>query len=540
MPQTRRLLKEEITVSQAKDKEVNILRQLEYYDQQREFISYLKPRWEWMGRVVAHHLGLSSPDDCIITVAGDWRWGSFNVCIPFHVKRWSGRAKSNQRQQGNRVMLRFPLPYRVGDAFRPGNSDEKLRCEAGTYAWLQQNCPDVPIPQLYGFGLSTGETFTRLDILPFHRRWLEYLRLLALRCLRNISVFTNLATPSNYVSNQLQPDEDIQCVDKPGYLVIEYIEESQGSMLSKTWFDKEHHTSERRGNFFHSLSRILLSISKVPLQSIGSFVIDRNGDLILGNRPLTMEIQELENESITTDIPRESTFSTIQSYVADTLQMHDNRLFYQPNAVNDRDDSEYQMTALASMRTIRPVIFDRDLRRGPFIFSPTDMHQSNLLVDDKWDITCVIDLEWACSKPVEMVNPPYWLTNKGVDQIKRDEYNIRREEFMKALRSEESKLKQPQSRPFVLSEAMEQSWGSGALWYSLALSSPTGLFQIFYNHIHPFLSDNEDLQRKLWDVMPSYWVKDAEGFINKKVDDKELYDKKLIEAFSTINSPSTE
>ncbi|KAJ6023804.1 hypothetical protein N7540_004601 [Penicillium herquei] len=158
MPQTRRLLEEKITLSQAQDKEVNILRQLEYYDQQREFISYLKPRWEWMGHVVAHHLGLPSADDCIISVAGDWRWGSFNVSIPFLVKRWSKRAQSNQPQQGNWVMLRFPLPYRVGEDFRPGNSDEKLQCEAGTYAWLQQNCADVPIPQLYGFGLSTGET----------------------------------------------------------------------------------------------------------------------------------------------------------------------------------------------------------------------------------------------------------------------------------------------------------------------------------------------------------------------------------------------
>ncbi|KAJ6023805.1 hypothetical protein N7540_004602 [Penicillium herquei] len=330
----------------------------------------------------------------------------------------------------------------------------------------------------------------------------------------------------------------MRSVDKSGYLVTEFIEESQGSMLSNTWFDKEHHTIERRSNYFHSLSRILLSISKIPLPSIGSFFVDRNGDLILGNRPLTMEIQELENDSIPTDIPRDSTFSTIQSYVADILQMHDNRLRCQPNAVNDRDDSEYQMTALATMRTIGPLIFNRDLRRGPFIFSLTDMHQSNVFVDDEWNITCVIDLEWACSKPVEMVHPPYWLTDKGFDEIERDEYNIRREEFMTALRSEESKLKDSQGRPYVLSEAMEQSWGSGALWYSLALSSPTGLFQIFYNHIHSVLSDNDDLKSKLWDVMPFYWVMDAEKFMSKKGDDKELYDKNLIEAFS-VGSGST-
>jgi hypothetical protein len=53
------------------------------------------------------------------------------------------------------------LPYRIGEDCCPGNGDEKVRCEAGTYAWLQENCPTVPIPRLYGFGLSTGQTVRR-------------------------------------------------------------------------------------------------------------------------------------------------------------------------------------------------------------------------------------------------------------------------------------------------------------------------------------------------------------------------------------------
>lgn len=62
------------------------------------------------------------------------------------------------RDSGKQLMIRFPLPYRIGEYPCPGNADEKVRCEAGTYAWLQENCPIVPIPHLYGFGLSTGQT----------------------------------------------------------------------------------------------------------------------------------------------------------------------------------------------------------------------------------------------------------------------------------------------------------------------------------------------------------------------------------------------
>lgn len=55
-------------------------------------------------------------------------------------------------------MIRFPLPYRIGENCSLGNADETIRHEVGTYAWLQENCPIVPIPRLYGFGLSTCQT----------------------------------------------------------------------------------------------------------------------------------------------------------------------------------------------------------------------------------------------------------------------------------------------------------------------------------------------------------------------------------------------
>jgi hypothetical protein len=81
----------------------------------------------------------------------EWIHGSFNVCIRVDV---GGQERNSAKQ----LMVRFPLPYRIGEDCCPGNADEKVRCEAGTYAWLEENCATVPIPQLYGFGLSNGQT----------------------------------------------------------------------------------------------------------------------------------------------------------------------------------------------------------------------------------------------------------------------------------------------------------------------------------------------------------------------------------------------
>lgn len=147
MPKTRQLLRREVTYSDVKNEEFNILHQLGYHVEQTQFFAHLHGNRNWMKTIVTRHLGLRSSAECHVADMDNWLHGSFNVCVPITIDSWGGK----------RVLMRFPLPYRIGEAFRPGNCDEKIRCEAGAYAWLEKNCPDVPIPQLYGFALSTGE-----------------------------------------------------------------------------------------------------------------------------------------------------------------------------------------------------------------------------------------------------------------------------------------------------------------------------------------------------------------------------------------------
>ncbi|PLB53810.1 hypothetical protein P170DRAFT_451803 [Aspergillus steynii IBT 23096] len=501
MFQTRRLLREEITLSGAKQREVNVLHQLGYYDQQCSFFSELYAKREWMKAVVAHHLGLGSTQGFRVAEVQDWSRGSFNVCIPITVEKWEGLQPGAE----------------------PGNADEKIRCEAGAYAWLQHNCPDIPIPRLYGFALSTGECYTHYNNLPFISRCLQSVR-------NYLRSWFGFPLPSNYCVHPFRSSQSMHHTNNLGYLLIECIEQTQGTMLSNTWLQNQSN-AELRGNFFRDLSRLLLSISRIPLPRIGSFTIGGKGYLTLDNRPLTMELHELENESIPTDLSREYTYHTVESYVADLLATHDNRLRYQPNAVNNVQDCGYQMSALAAMRTTAPLFYSRDLRRGPFVFSLTDLHQSNIFVDEKWNITCLVDLEWACSRPIQMVEPPYWLTNKGVDEIDAEEYDKYRRELMAAMVSEEAKLENTEHKSPLLSEVMEQTWATGTFWFSLALSSPSGLFRLFYEHIQPLLSKHES--HEIGEIMPFYWGRNAGKFVAEKLQDKKRYDHELQEAFET-------
>lgn len=83
---------------------------------------------------------------CRIIDSKLWRSGSFNVAILVRLPR------------GKNVYLRLPFLHRIGECTFPGNVDEKIRTETGTYLWLQKHCPDIPIPTLHAFGLPNGLT----------------------------------------------------------------------------------------------------------------------------------------------------------------------------------------------------------------------------------------------------------------------------------------------------------------------------------------------------------------------------------------------
>lgn len=175
-----------------------------------------------------------------------------------------------------------------------------------------------------------------------------YLRRIAL------SVF-GYPVPCRYISHQTSQTL------KAGYLVIEYMEEeTHGKLLSESW-EELRHDKNRRLNLFSDLSRIILSLTQSPLPRIGSFTIDKYGVLCLLNRPLTLRLQHLENEEITTNIDRSLTYSTTDTYLLDLLQCHDSRIRNQPNSIREKFDGQAQLSTLTAMRSLILHFVNRDL-----------------------------------------------------------------------------------------------------------------------------------------------------------------------------------
>ncbi|RAL14210.1 uncharacterized protein BO97DRAFT_469102 [Aspergillus homomorphus CBS 101889] len=470
MRKPRRLLREEIT-SVAKNREVNVLHRLGYPDQEAQFFSLLDSKRSWIQAIVAHLLNLSSKNACQVAEIEEWTHGSFDVCVP------------------------------VTD-FRPGNGDEKIRCEAGAYAWLEGTYPDIPIPRLYGFAMATGETrrSSPPGLSPF------LLDFLAATLEPSHSTCFRPPVPSKYIRHQSRMEVPGCGRLEAGYVLLEYVEDTKGKMLSSTWASKRDDV-KLRANLFRDISKIYLN---------------NDGFLSLKNRPLSLGIQDLENERIAIDRPRDYTYSTVDSFVVDTLSYHDNRLISQPNAINDLSDYIYQTSSLTTMRAIFSLFFSRELRRGPFIYSLTDLHPSNIFVDDNWHITSLVDLEWACSLPIEMVQPPHWFTDMAVDCIVHHQYNEMRLEFMSALTAKEE---------------LDRSRGSGdspaplKLSHIMALSSPTGLFAIFDKMLQPRFTNKCSDHDAFHEIMPWYWAQDIVAASTRKLADKRAYDIQLRREF---------
>ncbi|EEP79732.1 predicted protein [Uncinocarpus reesii 1704] len=516
-----------------------MLHQLEIPNHRAKFLDSVYKRRREIQDIAAHHLGISNPRDIAIGYREGWIHGSFNLCLPVVVDRW-------EKQSRKIFVFRVPLPYKCGELHFPGNAEEKVRNEVSTYIWMQENCPEVPIPQLWGFGFGDGHTFTTPKTSPI----LPWLFQAISRIVRK---YLGYPAPSAYVRRKRR------CRFDHGYMLLDHISENEGKMLSSSW-SESHGDDTKRRTLFRDISRIMLSMARVPMARIGSFTIDNRGFITLTNRPLTCRLHVLEAEGIPTNIGRRQTYSMVGPYIQDLLDYHNSRIYHQPNSILDEDDGYNQMAALSLMQSVSRHFFQRKYRQGPFFFTLTDCHQSNIFVDENWNIRYLIDLEWACSLPVECFHPPWWLSgDRGVDEIVDDalhRFAERHKEFMQVFEEEAlAKYGSWENRGkdndvyLGLSSIMKQSIEVGNIFYCYALESTKGMYNIFLQHINSrFSKDPQSLPKEadLDDVgwlylsraVAPYWDPKAHQILAAKLDEKKVYEKQIRVLFEEADLPS--
>ncbi|KAJ5131329.1 uncharacterized protein N7515_007368 [Penicillium bovifimosum] len=310
---------------------------------------------------------------------------------------------------------------------------------------------------------------------------------------------------------------------------MDYIDEPDVQMLSKTWQNVPH-DPERTINLYRNLSRIMLSLSQIPLPRIGAWTIDSNEVLQLSNRPPTLRLHQLENAGVPTNISRDLTYPSADSYYLDILSCHDSRIRHQPNSIEDEEDGRAQVANLSIMRALLPHFTNREFRQGPFFYRFTELHPSNIFVDDQWHIQYLVDLEWTCSLPAETLRPPYWLTGHTIDCL-LDEclatFSKEHDKFMEVFEQEEKQFP-PLFNTCAFRTNFRKGWKVGNFWFFHALDSTKGLFNLFQDHIQPkFAPSQVDHPSDFSRIVSEYWAVDTKNVMEQKLKDKEAYENEL-------------
>jgi hypothetical protein len=147
------------TLKAAQKNERNILSRLKRSDCTARLYRDLWRDRKTIEAITAHHLGRIDPSACCVQDTATWMKGQFNVCIPVHVHEADGSI--------SKTIFRCPLAHKVGERYSPGAVDEKMRAEAGVYAWVEENCPDIPTPRLHAFGFSPDLQVEKLILASF-------------------------------------------------------------------------------------------------------------------------------------------------------------------------------------------------------------------------------------------------------------------------------------------------------------------------------------------------------------------------------------
>lgn len=313
-------------------------------------------------------------------------------------------------------------------------------------------------------------------------------------------------------------------IDFPlSYMLIEFISPSIGQMLSQTW-DKHRNDLCRRSKLFQSISRIILSLARVPQLSIGSYRFNESGVITLTNRPLTSSIVALENEGAKRIIQSNQVYHSTEDFVTDTLKLHDNAFIQNPNGACDDKECRSLMAATTMLRTISHDYIEQKHRNGPYFLQFTDLTRSNVFVDDDWNITCLLDLEWISALPREMISVPHWLSGCDlIDGFTGEElakFSAVRLEFMHQFELEEDKMEM--EHDISLTATMNDIWNSKRVWFWYTMNTgSTTLYPIVKTYIYSKFPEADIAKNEK--CFSALWRPDARDIMRKKRKDYNGY-----------------
>lgn len=276
-------------------------------------------------------------------------------------------------------------------------------------------------------------------------------------------------------------------------------------------------STEKLEVLYRQMANILLQLSRLTFDRIGSLVQDEHGKFHVSGRPLTMNMNSiLEFTEAPPSLLPNQQYSTATEWYAALADMHLTQLVFQHNdAVEDEEDARDKYVARQLFRRLAAqgrLEFEVDAKEdrqnvdeAAFRVFSEDLRPSNVLIDKDLRVVGVIDWEFAYIAPSQFsFDPPWWLLLKAPDEWSdggyvswMETYEPRLETFLRLLEEEETKLQDSGSTNgnggVRLSQQMRKRWQSRAWMVNYAARNSWAFDFIYWKFLDAgFFGHNEN------------------------------------------------
>ena len=287
---------------------------------------------------------------------------------------------------------------------------------------------------------------------------------------------------------------------------------------------------------YSQMTDIMLQVSKHSFIEIGCIGKANEHDEFDDNwtvkyRPLTFNVNELVQLG---GVPPQSllqdTFKTASSYYQALAEMHMIHLSSQRNdAIDSAEDCRQKYIARCLFRKITREHQLCDDETGPFKLFCDDLRPGNVLANNQYIMTGVVDWEFTYAAPTGFAySPPFWLLlelpefwEQGLDDWTAKYENVL-STFLKVLKAKEQTaigrgtLKETDR----LSGHMFKNWQSGDFWLSHAARKSWAFDMIYWAKIDRRFFGDGDLNDRIKLLTPDE-REQLDGFVRMKLKAKE-------------------
>jgi hypothetical protein len=167
----------------------------------------------------------------------------------------------------------------------------------------------------------------------------------------------------------------------------------------------------------------------------------------------------------------------------------------------------------------------RELNYGSFILCWTDENLGNFTVDDEFNITSILDLEWCCCRPIETEYPPLWLSGRALHSLPRAneaDFTVQCEDFLRVFEqvdSGESVL-----GPGFFTKVMRDALSKKTYWLMTSLNEPRATYNLFLEPLQvQFAPKHSEIEAAIQfqEIVAPYWTVNATAFIAHKLHQRE-------------------